>query len=228
MNFLRKFMGVAKEEPEIALVPLGRFLLTRLPRLPKGAFECLYPDAYALIRGTSTAYYHQLCIQRVAAGADPASLVGGLNGDELDLDDDDDDLIRLNNGADDGPHTLDEWTFTIGDDLGFAVFDNDQGYRVISWKDVNGDLGDKFEFIVDPSVDASRVDDFILILFKCLYEATYQELLESIKLIDDTRLATLVSNKPTELIDDPSLILLYLQLLLLLANPIYLEQARQW
>lgn len=217
-------MGTSKEEPEIALLPLGRFLLTRLPRLPKGAFECLYPDAYALIRGTSSPYYYQLCIQRVAAGVDPASLLGVLAGDELDLDDDDDDLVRLATGADDGTHTLDEWTFTIGEDLGFATFDNDQGYKVISWKDVNGDLGDKFEFTVDASVDSSRVDDFILILFKCLYEATYQELLESIKLIDDPKLATLVGNKPTEEFDDPNSILLYLQLLLL-TN---LQQARQW
>lgn len=208
MNFLRKFMGQPTAEQEIAVIPLGQFFLTRLPRLPKGAFECLYTEAYVLIKRTATPFYYQLCIRRIS-NADNS--LAAESGDDTDDDDDDDRLIRSMAG-DTNNHTSDEWTFTIGDELAFTRFDNDSGLKVISWKDLNGDLGDAFEFVVDTLVASASVDSFLLTLYKCVYEAMMEKLSEGIDSLRLPALADFVHDRQTGMFEDPTTILSYLQL----------------
>lgn len=76
--------------------------------------------------------------------------------------------------------TKDEWRFTITEELRIHCFDKSDGSKAICWNDVNGDVGDKFEFVIDENVKLSEVDSFMFALYKCLYELKYQESAEFI------------------------------------------------
>lgn len=181
MNFLRKFIGNPPTEEEVAVLPLGKFFLTRSPSSPKGAFECLYADAYAVIKATLTPFLYQLCVTKGTTADEGA----GLMVDE-DLDDELDRELAVALLLDaPNSNTADEWLFVISDELEFSVYDNDAGAQVVAWRDVNGDVGDRFEFVV--AAEASS-DLFVLALFKCVYEAAYEKPSGDIESVDDARL----------------------------------------
>lgn len=173
MNFLQKFIGSSTTD-EIALLPSGRLFLVRSPESPKGALECLYNDAFGSIRLTTTPYYHKLSIIRVLQESE-------LGHHELDESDDDelDERERASNDT-----NKDEWTFPITEDLGFYTYTKPNGLRSIGWVDINGDIDDRFEFVVDADVKLLEVDNFVLTLFKCLYENKYQQLAANITSLD--------------------------------------------
>lgn len=169
MNFLRKFLG-SSTTGEVASLPSGKLFLTRSPQSPKGEFECLYNDAYASIRQTTSAFYYQLCVTKVyQEGEDVA-------GDHYDSDDDDgfDSTDSLKNAGSIDGHSKDEWSFAIMEDLGIRHFVKADSTRVIAWKDINGDADDMFEFVVDEDAKDHEVDVFVLALFKCVYELKYR------------------------------------------------------
>lgn len=181
MNFLRKFIGNPPTEEEVAVLPLGKFFLTRSPSSPKGAFECLYADAYAVIKATLTPFLYQLCVTKGTTADEGA----GLMVDE-DLEDELDRELAVALLLDaPNSNTADEWLFVISDELEFSVYDNDAGAQVVAWRDVNGDVGDRFEFVV--AAEASS-DLFVLALFKCVYEAAYEKPSGDIESVDDARL----------------------------------------
>ncbi|KAK6454154.1 VID27 cytoplasmic protein-domain-containing protein [Scheffersomyces xylosifermentans] len=170
MNFIRKFIGTSATD-EVASIPSGKLFLTRSPQSPKGEMECLYIDAFACIRQTTRPFFFQLCITRVYQEGELVAH-GSSGFDDSDEDDEDDN---------DTPHSLsdattgskDEWTFSILEDLKIHSYTKTDGTRAIAWKDLNGDIGDKFEFIVDEDVKLNDVDAFMLALHKCLYEVKY-------------------------------------------------------
>lgn len=163
MNFLRKIIGASAVD-EVALIPQGKLFLARSPLLPKGALECLYNDAYITIKQTTTPYLYQLAAIR-------AYEEGEVSPEALDEADGDDD----SEGAALDSRNADEWVFFLAPELKVRICTKHDGTRVIAWKDMNGDLGDLFEFVVDEEVKYNELDHFMAALYRCLYELKYQK-----------------------------------------------------
>lgn len=192
MNFIKKFLGTTPTD-EVALIPSGKLFLTRSPQSPKGEIECLYNDAFASIRQTTTPFYYQLCIVKAyQEGELDLHDANGFN------DSDDDDFNSRHSLADDSNTSKDEWAFAISGDLKIHTYNKPDGSRAIAWKDLNGDLGDKFEFIIDENVKFTEVDGFVLFLYKCLYEQKYQR--SSLKVKDMDQLKEFVYDPKAELL----------------------------
>lgn len=181
MNFIKKFLGTTPTD-EVALIPSGKLFLTRSPQLPKGEIECLYNDAFASIRQTTAPFYYQLCIVRAyQEGELAANGATGFN------DSDDEDFDGRHSLTDESQSSKDEWTFAISGDLKIHTYNKADGSRAIAWTDLNGDLGDKFEFIIDEDVKFTEVDSFVLFLYKCLYEQKYQRSSHKVKDMDQLK-----------------------------------------
>lgn len=190
MNFLRKFIGASAVD-EVALIPSGKLFLARSPLLPKGALECLYNDAYITIKQTTTQFLYQLVVIRAYQEGEEEKT------DEAD-EDDDSEGTALDVGIND------ERVFFLADDLKVRVYTKDSGSRVIAWKDLNGDYGDLFEFVVDEDIKYNEVDHFMTSLHRCLYELKYQK--PSVG-VDDDMLAEFVYDPKSASEDDADLAL---------------------
>lgn len=149
---------------EVALIPQGKLFLARSPLLPKGSLECLYNDAYITIKQTTTPFLFQLAVIRAYDEGEASSETS----DEAGEDDD-------NEGATLDAGNADEWVFFLAPELKVRICTKHDGTRVIAWKDMNGDLGDLFEFVVDEEVKYNELDHFMAALYKCLYELKYQK-----------------------------------------------------
>ncbi|KAF3985031.1 hypothetical protein FT663_03990 [Candidozyma haemuli var. vulneris] len=163
MNFLKKFIGATPID-EVASIPSGKLFLTRAPFSPKGALECLYNDALIKIKKTTKEHYYQISVIR-------AYQEGELN---LESADDEDDGGESDDSNEDSGNN-DEKVFSIDPELKFRSYTRSDGVQAISWKDLNGDLGDRFEFVVDEDIKYTEVDNFTFSLYKCLYEHRYQK-----------------------------------------------------
>ncbi|CAX40964.1 vacuolar import and degradation protein, putative [Candida dubliniensis CD36] len=166
MNFIKKFIGTTTTD-EVASIPSGKLYLTRSKQSPKGAIECLYNDAFASIKRTTSPHYYQLCITKVYQEGE--SDFNRFDDSEEEYDGDD-----LAPASDTRRQSKDEWIFPIADELKIHVCEKEDGSRAIAWKDLNGDLGDKFEFVIDEEVRGSEVDAFRMTIYKCLFENKYQ------------------------------------------------------
>lgn len=161
MNFVRKLIGATPTDT-VAQIPQGKLFLTRLPRLPKGALECLYNDALISIKKTTTRHYYQLLVIRAYEEGEAAlESADEDDGDKLDSDED-----EFGNS--------DEKLFVLAPDLKTKVHTKHDGTKVISWKDLSGDIGDRFEFVVDEAVKNTEVNHFMLAVHRCLFELKYQ------------------------------------------------------
>lgn len=170
MNLIRKFMGNSTTD-EISGIPKGKFFLTRSKNSPKGSLECLYNDAFISINQTTRPFYYQLTIGKVYQE-------GEINdSNENEFGESDDEL----EGNDNLTNQLkDEWNFIILQDLKFQVVDKDDGSKAISWIDLNGDVGDKFEFIMDDDISLRELTNFKNNLFSCVYELKYHKIPDSL------------------------------------------------
>lgn len=173
MNFVRKFIGATPTDV-VSLIPSGKLFLTRSPCLPKGALECLYNDAMISVKKTTTRHYYQLSVIK-------AYEEGEAN---LQSDENDDDDSGSDSDSNDSRNS-DEKLFVLAPDLRVKVYSKHDGTRVISWRDLTGDIGDRFEFVVDEDVKYTDVDSFMLALYKCLYELKYQKSAASISSMTD-------------------------------------------
>ena len=206
MNFIKKFIGTTSTD-EVASIPSGKLFLTRSKQSPKGEIECLYNDAYAAIKQTTTPFFYQLCVTKVyQEGEREFSSNSNYSDDEYDEDEDDEieanASIVLPNAKYDSRHSSkDEWVFPITEDLRFFRKDvaSDGSSKAIAWKDLNGDLGDKFEFIVGDDVRNSDFESFMMTIYKCLYEQKYHE--SSIKINDSNLLKEFIHNPKLELLN---------------------------
>lgn len=162
MNFIRRFIYNGTTD-EIALIQQGLLFLKRLPNSPKGSSECLYNDAVVTIKKTNVPFSYQLIVSRLYQEGESS-----IHQEEFDLDDDeltDDGALNVNN--------QDEWSFTISDSLNFNVLQKKDGSYAINWNDINGDIGDRFEFNIDEEIKFTEIKNFQTVLFKCLYELKY-------------------------------------------------------
>lgn len=181
MNFLRKFIGSSPTD-EIASIAKGKLFLTRLPNSPKGSLECLYNDAFICIKQTTRAYYYQLSVCKVYQEGEITDSHEHDFGDSDDEDDSGANSDQLTNSITN--KSKDEWSFIIVNDLSFRFIEKKDGTKAINWVDINGDFGDKFEFVIDDEVKNNEVAQFKLALFKCLYEQKYQKLSNGVGIED--------------------------------------------
>lgn len=164
MNFLRKLLKASPTD-ELALIPLGKLFLSRSPLLPKGELECLYNDACISIKETTTAFLFQLTVVRAYQEGE------SISQSSTDYDDEDDE----NEGNLEDFRSNDEKVFFLTPELNARVYTKHDRTRAISWKDLQGDLGDRFEFLIDEEIRSSDVDHFLFTLFRCMYEQKYQK-----------------------------------------------------
>lgn len=163
MNFLRKLLKASPTD-ELALIPLGKLFLSRSPLLPKGELECLYNDACISIKETTTAFLFQLTVVRAYQEGE------SISQSSTDYDDGDDE----NEDSPEDFRSNDEKVFFLTEELNARVYTKYDRTRAVSWKDFQGDLGDRFEFLIDEEIRASDVDHFLFTLFRCMYEQKYQ------------------------------------------------------
>ncbi|KAK9455878.1 VID27 cytoplasmic protein-domain-containing protein [Dipodascopsis uninucleata] len=164
MNFLKKVLGSSPKQ-ELVCIPSGRLYLARSQNSVKGYSECIFKDAVAVIRRTTTDFHFQLVIQRAYE-----------EGEEQ-LEDDDDE------------EPLDEYTFLLDEALHLRLSKSVENQTIFSWKDLSGDPGDIFEFICDDSTSVVLVKDFMQIAIQCQYERKYNK---SSKLASNDDLAEFV------------------------------------
>ncbi|GME89439.1 unnamed protein product [[Candida] boidinii] len=161
MNIIKKFLSSKTTKDEIMILPAGQLFLVRSPSSPKSGSECLYNDVVASIRETSQQYNYQLVISKAYQ-----------EGEEENDDDDDDDE---NTGElNDLISSNDEWNFLIDQSLKLFYYKNSENKNIIAWKDLDGDLGDLFEFKIDNSVPSENIEQFLITIYKCQYERKYR------------------------------------------------------
>lgn len=149
MNFLRNILGSGSKQ-ELAVIPSGQLFLKRSPHSVKGVSECIYKEAAAIIRKTEVDFQGQLIVQRVYEEGEEA-FEGTEEEDQLDDE---------------------EWCYLIDEALEISYFMRD-GHVVVTWNDLNGDPGDRFEFICDNSIKPDVYDKFSTVAQQCMYERKY-------------------------------------------------------
>ena len=137
-------------------IPQGQLYLVR-PISPKGYSELIFRDSVVQIRRTTQDFNYQLVIQRAYEEGEA----------ELSEHEADDDGIVGFEG--------DEKIFLLDEQLHLRVENRPGSEKVICWRDLNGDAGDVYEFVCDPSVHSSLVDQFGLVARQCQYERKYRK-----------------------------------------------------
>ncbi|OBA21446.1 VID27-domain-containing protein [Metschnikowia bicuspidata var. bicuspidata NRRL YB-4993] len=191
MNLLRKFIKASPTD-EIASIPMGKFFLARSPQLPKGALECLYNDSVLSMKRTTKPFCYQLSATRAYQEGEASSQ--STDGFE-DADDDD--------AADQGARHSDERLFFLCADLHVRLVTRNDGSQIVTWRDVNGDDGETWEFAVDPDIRYSDVDSFMRALYACLYEQKYGRSLAGVQ--DNALVAEFGADGPPDLEPEPGL-----------------------
>ncbi|KAH3675106.1 hypothetical protein WICPIJ_009362 [Wickerhamomyces pijperi] len=154
MNILKRFLG-STPKSQLSMIPSGQFYLKRSPGSPKSANECLFTDAVASIRETSTPYNYILVVQKAyEEGEEPSKEDDG---------DDDDSTYGL----------ADERIFLIDSAINIHVYNKSSG-TVVSWLNKEGDEGESFEFVVDESVKNADVEQFMRTIRSCCFERKYR------------------------------------------------------
>lgn len=141
-------------------LPQGQLYLVR-PLSPKGYSELIFKDASARIRKTAQDFQYQLVVQRVFEEGE-AELLAEEEGEDAEID-----ALATDR---------DEKVFLLDEALHFRV-KNREGTteKVLCWKDLNGDAGDVFEFVCDPSTSSQLVEQFETVAKQCQYERKHRK-----------------------------------------------------
>ncbi|KAK9448491.1 VID27 cytoplasmic protein-domain-containing protein [Limtongia smithiae] len=150
MNFLKRVLGSSPKQ-EIVSIPSGSLYLLRSRNSVKASSECIFKDAVALIRRTTTEFNYQIVVQRAWEEGE----------EQLEEEGDED--------------SFDEYTFLIDEALHFRRSKNNEGLTIFAWEDLSGDPGDLCEFLCDESVDYAVIDDFMRVALHCQYERKYSK-----------------------------------------------------
>lgn len=154
MNILKRFLG-STPKTQLSMIPSGQLYLKRSPGSPKSGSECLYTDALASIRETSTPHNYLLVVQRAYE-----------EGEEPSKEDDDDE--------DDSAYEFaDERVFLIDLSIRIHIYNKRTG-TVLSWLNKEGEDGESFEFVVDESVKNTDIEQFMRTIHACCYERKYK------------------------------------------------------
>ncbi|ORY84435.1 VID27 cytoplasmic protein-domain-containing protein [Protomyces lactucae-debilis] len=135
---------------EICTIAAGQLYLVR-PGGIKGFTECIFKDAQATIRRTNTPYHYQLVIERAFEEGEEDLEEDGLGDDDRDLK-----------------------SYLLDESIRFCTSDKD-GCTIFQWRDVDGDMGDSYTFVCDPSTKPEEAATFELVAVQCLYERKYRK-----------------------------------------------------
>lgn len=143
------------------MIPSGQLYLVRSPSSPKSENECLYNDAILTIRETNHSFVYQMVIWK-----------GNLSDSDSLNDDDNEDSDTNDNFFENDSNILK--SFIIDSNLNICLFERYQ-QKIISWKDMEGDLGDMFEYRITSTVPNDTIEQFITAIYKCKYEQKYKK-----------------------------------------------------
>ncbi|PWN86561.1 VID27-domain-containing protein [Acaromyces ingoldii] len=133
---------------ELIQLPAGALYLVR-PGSIKGARECIYKDAVATIRRTTTEFNYQLVITRAYE-----------EGEEQLLEEDDE--------------SDDERSFLIDASLNLRTSTTSEGEPAFAWRDLDGDVDDLLEFVMDGAqVNTVTRSIFEVTFLQCAYERKF-------------------------------------------------------
>ncbi|VEU23596.1 DEKNAAC104587 [Brettanomyces naardenensis] len=163
MNILKKFFlnNNIHSGDKSVLVPSGQLFLVRSPSSPKSENECLYDDVIITIRDTTNPFNYQLLVSKSNSSDQDI-----LSDEDIDDGTDDDTLFDTDSSN--------LKTFLIDEQLKFCLF-HDYERDVIAWKDLEGDIGDMYEYRINPTVPQDTIDHFLLAIYKCEYERKYKK-----------------------------------------------------
>lgn len=153
MFMLRSIFGKIwgdQDNVELIQIPAGALYLVR-PSSVKGSRECIYKDAVATIRRTSTEHNYQLVVTRAYD-----------EGEQQLLDEDEE--------------SDDERSFLIDQSLEFRAATSSEGDPTFTWKDVSGvgDSDDLLEFAMDDAqVNSVTRSIFEVTFLQCVYERKF-------------------------------------------------------
>lgn len=150
--------GSSNQESLIEL-PQGQLYLVR-PLSPKGYSELIFKDSAIRIRRTNQDFHYQLVVQRAFEEGEE-ELLAEEEGEDAEID-------AL-------ASERDEKTFLLDAALHFRIEAREGGDKVLAWRDLNGDNGDLYEFVCDPSIGTAEVERFLRAAQECQYERKYRK-----------------------------------------------------
>ncbi|GAV26673.1 hypothetical protein PMKS-000128 [Pichia membranifaciens] len=152
------------------MIPSGQLYLVRSPSSPKSENECLYNDAILTIRETNHQFDYQLVVWK-----------GNLSDSDSSSDDDNGDSDINDNFFENESNILK--SFLIDSSLNLCLFER-YSQKIISWRDMEGDLGDMFEYRITSTVPNDTIEQFMTAIYKCKYERKYQKSSANLSLKD--------------------------------------------
>lgn len=172
MNIVKRLLNKPKAYgmEDSVMIPSGQLYLVRSPSSPKSENECLYNDAILTIRKTRHEFNHELVVWK-------------SNESDSDSLDNDEDV----NNTDEEQFFENESnilkTFLIDSSLKLCLFER-YDEKIISWRDMEGDIGDMFEYRITKTVPNDTIEQFMTTIYKCKYERKYRKSSVGINLKD--------------------------------------------
>ncbi|ODQ45274.1 hypothetical protein PICMEDRAFT_17758 [Pichia membranifaciens NRRL Y-2026] len=172
MNIVKRFFMNHNKYPtdESSMIPSGQLYLLRSPSSPKSENECLYNDAILTVRETNHQFDYQLVVWK-----------GNPSDSESSSDDDNGDSDVNDNFFENESNVLK--SFLIDSSLNLCLFER-YSQKIISWRDMEGDLGDMFEYRITSTVPNDTIEQFMTAIYKCKYERKYQKSSANLSLKD--------------------------------------------
>lgn len=163
MNIVKRFFMNHHKYPtnESSMIPSGQLYLVRSPSSPKSENECLYNDAILTIRETNHQFDYQLVVWK-----------GNPSDSESSSEDDNEDSDVNDNFFENESNILK--SFLIDSSLNICLFER-YAQKIISWSDMEGDLGDRFEYRITSTVPTDTIEQFMTAIYKCKYERKYRK-----------------------------------------------------
>lgn len=167
MNIVKRFFqGEPVDSIEHSImVPRGQLYIVRAPSSPKSENECLSTSDVVLSLKNA-----HLVVWQPKDG-------GGL---EDGLDEDDEELA--NGGGEDEGQFADAnilGTFNLKENNLICLFERYK-QKIITWRDLEGDFGDMYEYRISSSVSFGVIEQFMMEVYNCLYELKYNRVKKSV------------------------------------------------
>lgn len=172
MNIVKRFFSKHHKYPtdESNMIPSGQLYLVRSPKSPKSENECLYNDAILTIRENNHQFDYQMVVWK-----------GNLSDSDSLSDDEDDDPNSSDNFFENESNILKK--FLIDSNLNICLFER-YNQKIISWRDMEGDFGDMFEYRITSTVPIDTIEQFLTTIYKCQYERKYKKSSNNINVSD--------------------------------------------
>lgn len=172
MNIVKRLLNKPKAYgmEDSVMIPSGQLYLVRSPSSPKSENECLYNDAILTIRKTRHEFNHELVVWK-SYESDSDSLDNDEdvnNTDEEQFFENESNILK---------------TFLIDSSLKLCLFER-YDEKIISWRDMEGDIGDMFEYRITKTVPNDTIEQFMTTIYKCKYERKYRKSSVGINLKD--------------------------------------------